>query len=59
MRRQLIFEKMKKSVVVPIFWGPKMETTSKNDLDPVGPPKSGNIFKKWKNLVHRNFRNDP
>ena len=40
------FEKMKKSIVVPVFWGPKMDTTSKNDLDPVGPPKSGKIFKK-------------
>ena len=41
MRRQLVFEKMEKIIVVPVLWGPKMETTSKYDLDPVGPPKNG------------------
>ena len=40
------FEKIKKNIVVPVFWGPKMETTSKYDLDPVGPPKNGKIVKQ-------------
>ena len=38
--------KKKKSIVVPVFWGPKMEATSKYDLDPVGPPKNGNRVKQ-------------
>ena len=36
----------KKNIVVPVFWGPKMETTSKYDLDPVGPPKNGKRVKE-------------
>ena len=40
------FEKMKKNIVVPVFWGPKMETTPKYDLNPVGPPKNGEIVKQ-------------
>ena len=41
------FEKMKKkNIVVPVFWGPKMETTSKYDLNPVGPPKNGKRVKQ-------------
>ena len=40
------FEKIKKNIVVPVFWGPKMETTSKYGLDPIGPPKNGKRVKQ-------------
>ena len=55
------FEKMKKKNVVPVFWGPKMETTSKYDLDPVGPPKNGKRINiktlsiKTFVMIHRTF----
>ena len=41
-----LFLKKKKIIVVPVFWGPKMETTLKYDLDPVGPPKNGKRVKQ-------------
>ena len=40
------FRKNEKKNVVPVFWGPKMETTSKYDLDPVGPPENGKRVKQ-------------
>ena len=40
------FEKNEKKNVLPVFWGPKMETTSKYELDPVGPPKNGKRVKQ-------------
>ena len=40
------FEKMKKKIVVPVFWGPEMETTLTYGLDPVGPQKNGSRVKQ-------------
>ena len=40
------FGKNEKNIVVPVFWGPEIETTSKYDLDPVGPQKNGSRVKQ-------------
>ena len=40
------FEKTKKMIAVPGFWGSRMETTSKNELDPAEPPKDGKRVKQ-------------
>ncbi|CAM9766543.1 unnamed protein product, partial [Sphacelaria rigidula] len=57
-RRQIVCEKLETNVVVPFFWGPRLETTSKNDFDPVVPRKTVKSSRVARKIVRRKLRND-